>query len=143
MAYASSAYAQDSLAFNCIRTEKDYSENYELRIQPALSAQKAKIFLDDRDLDRIDEGGRQTVKSVVISNPSILIIIEAFFDPELLDGIAYPAGQVATQISLNQITGKLTKIETIEGGILGAHLGNGTKLTEELCTLKAGARQTR
>jgi hypothetical protein len=127
------AQAQVALVFNCTRTEKDYTENYELRIQPVTKTQKAKIFLDGRDLDRIDEDGRQTVKTVLIANPSILIIIEAFFDPEVMDGITYSAGKVSTEITINQTTGKLIKVETIQGGILGAHLGNGTKISEEHC----------
>ncbi|WP_293597978.1 MULTISPECIES: hypothetical protein [unclassified Polynucleobacter] len=127
------AQAQVAFVFNCTRTEKDYTENYELRIQPATKVQKAKVFLDGRDLDRMDEGGRQTVRTVVIARPNILITIEASFDPELIDGITYPAGKVATEISLNQVTGKLIKAETIQGGILGVHLGNGRKTTEEHC----------
>lgn len=125
--------AQDQLVFNCVRTEKDYIENYELRIQPATKTQKAKIFLDGRDLDRIDEGGHQAVKSVVISNPSLLITVEASFAPELIDDISYSAGKVDTQININQATGKFIKVETIHGGILGAHLGNGIKTSEEHC----------
>ena len=131
--YAFEAQAQAALVFNCTRSEKDYIENYEFRIQPVTKTQKAKIFLDDRDLDRMDESGRQTVKTVLIANPSILIIIEAFFDPEVMDGISYPAGKVSTEITINQTTGKLIKVETIQGGILGAHLGNGRKITEEHC----------
>ena len=127
------AQAQVALVFNCTRTEKDYTENYELRIQPVTKTQKAKIFLDGRDLDRMDEGGRQTVRTVVIASPNILITIEAFFDPELMGGISYPAGKVSTEITINQATGKLIKVETIQGGILGVHLGNGMKTTEELC----------
>jgi hypothetical protein len=127
------AQAQVALVFNCTRSEKDYIENYEFRIQPATKTQKAKIFLDGRDLDRMDESGRQTVRTVLIANPSILIIIEAFFDPEVMDGITYSAGKVSTEITINQTTGKLIKVETIQGGILGAHLGNGRKITEEHC----------
>ena len=119
--------------FNCTRTEKDYTENYELRIQPATKTKKAKLFLDGRDLDRMDEGGRQAVRTIVIASPNILITIEAFFDPEVIDGISYPAGKVATEIAINQTTGKLIKAETIQGGILGVHLGNGRKITEEHC----------
>lgn len=115
-------------------------ENYKLRIQPSTKSQKAKVYLDGRDLDRIDEGGRQLVKSVVIADPILLLAIEAFFDPELIDGIAYPAGKVSTQITINKVTGKLVKVESIQGGLLGVHLGNGSKTTEEHCVLLHGEK---
>ena len=61
---------------------------------------------------------------------------EAYFEPESLHGVAYPAGKVSTQITINRSNGKLIKVETIDGGILGAHVGNGTRITEEACQVR-------
>ena len=129
----STAYAVDSLLFDCQRVEKNYTEDYEMKIVPATSNQKAKIFLDDRDLDQSDANGTQVVKSIVINASTILISIQASFEPEVLNGITYSAGSVSTQINLNRNTGKLSKSEEIHGGILGANLGNGIHLSEETC----------
>jgi len=132
--------ASEALVFDCQRWEKDYSEKYIMKIVPSSSASKAKVYLDDRDLDRKDEGGYQTVTSVQFSAPAnILILMETRFEPELVDGITYPAGKVSTQITLNRTNGVLKKTDTIQGGILGANLGNGTHLSEELCMPKVGA----
>ena len=131
------AHAQDVFVFDCTRAEKDYTESYVLGLIPASQSQKAKIFLDDRDLDRKDDGGYQEVKSITFSGPNILMTIEARFDPELIDGITYPPGKVLTQLTLNQTTGKLKKVETIQGGLLGVHMGNGTKSTEESCVAQS------
>jgi hypothetical protein len=38
-----------------------------------------------------------------------------------------------TQMTLSRNTGVMKKVETINGGILGANLGNGTRVSEELC----------
>jgi hypothetical protein len=138
LAYPFSTHAQESYVFDCTRAEKDYIENYALAIVPASQGKKAKIFLDDRDLDRKDEGGYQEVKSIIFSGPSIVMTIEARFDPELIDGITYPAGKVLTQLTLNRNSGKLNKVETIQGGILGVHFGNGRKTSEEDCRPKIG-----
>ena len=126
-------WAADMLVFECKRSEKGYTEEYEMRIQLASGEQKAKIFLDDRDLDRADVYGTQTVKAVTVAQPNIFILIEASFEPEELMGVFYPAGTVSTKMSLNTTTGKLKKVENIQGGILGQTLGNGTFVTEELC----------
>ena len=127
------SWAADTLVFDCQRSEKGYTEEYEMRIQLASSEHKAKIFLDDRDLDRADGYGTQTVKAVTVAQPNIFILIEASFEPEELMGVFYPAGTVSTKMSLNTTTGKLKKVENIQGGILGQTLGNGTFVTEELC----------
>ena len=119
-----------------MRSEKDYVERYELKVLSATKDTKAKVMLDGRDLDRVSEDGRQSVKGVVISETSVLIAIDAHFDPEVLYGVAYPAGKVATQITINRSNGKLIKVETIDGGILGAHLGNGSRITEEACQVR-------
>ena len=138
MALSSSAFARAQLTFDCVRSEKDYVERYELRVLSATKDAKAKVMLDDRDLDRFSEDGRQSVKGVVISESNVLIAIEAHFEPKTLHGVAYPAGKVSTQITINRSNGKLIKVETIDGGILGAHLGNGTRISEEACQLRQG-----
>ena len=104
-----------------------------MKIIPAMANQKAKIYLDDRDLDQADANGTQVVKSIVINANTILMSIQARFEPEELGGVNYSAGTVSTQMNLNRSTGKLTKTEEIRGGILGANLGNGAHLSEETC----------
>lgn len=107
-----------------------------MKVVPATKTSKAKVFLDDRDLDQSDENGTQVVKSVVISPSSMLIMIDARFDTEVIQGVAYSAGSVKTQIILNRVTGILKKVEDIQGGILGATLGSGVHSSEELCRQK-------
>ena len=104
-----------------------------MKITLASKTQKAKIFLDGRDLDQSDAYGKQAVKSVTLARPNILIVIEASFEPETLMGVSYPAGTVSTNITLDPVTGKLKKVEIIQGGILGETMGNGTYLSEETC----------
>ena len=140
LSYPFAAHAKDVYAFDCTRVEKDYTETYAFTIIPSNKGQKAKVYLDDRDLDRKDEGGTQEVKTIFFVGPNIEVTIEARFPPELIDGITYPAGRVLTQIVLNQNTGKLKKVETIQGGILGVHLGNGTKTTEESCVAQTSLK---
>ena len=127
------AWAVDVLEFNCKRTEKNYTEEYEMKITLAAGPQKAKVYLDGRDLDQSDAFGSQVVKSVTLARPNILILIEAKFEPEEVMGVAYPAGNVITNISLDPVTGKFKKVEKIQGGILGATIGNGTHTSEETC----------
>jgi hypothetical protein len=122
-----------SIFFDCKRSEKDYVEEYGMKLVLASKTQKAKVFLDERDLDQSDAYGVQTVKSVTLARPNIFIVIEASFEPENLMGVSYPAGTVSTHITLDPVTGKLKKVEKIQGGILGASLGNGTYVTEESC----------
>lgn len=126
-------WAVDTMEFNCKRTEKGYTEEYQMKITLASGAQKAKVFLDDRDLDQSDAFGSQVVKSVTLARPNILILIEAKFQPEEVMGVAYPAGSVITNIALDPVTGKFKKVEKIQGGILGATIGNGTHTSEEIC----------
>jgi len=104
-----------------------------MKITLASKTQKAKVFLDDRDLDQSDVYGTQVVKSVTLARPNIFIVIEASFAPEEVMGTSYSAGTVSTHITLDPVTGKLKKVEKIQGGILGASLGNGTQVTEETC----------
>lgn len=107
-----------------------------MKVVPASGSQKAKVYLDHRDLDQSDSNGTQIIKSVVLSPAIILITVDAYFDPEVVHGVPYPAGKVLTQISLNRNSGQLKKVETIQGGILGVNLGEGTRVWEEQCTLK-------
>lgn len=123
------------MEFRCTRSEKDYTEEYDMKITLASGSQKAKVYLDDRDLDQSDESGKQLVKSVTLARPNIVILIEAHFEPEKIMDVAYPAGTVNTQITLDPITGKLKKVEKIQGGILGVAIGNGTHVSEESCVI--------
>ena len=129
------ACAVDVLEFNCKRSEKGYTEEYEMKLILASGSQKAKVFLDGRDLDQSDVFGTQVVKSITLARPNILIAIEAKFEPEEVMGVSYPAGTVQTNITLDPVTGKFKKVEKIQGGILGASIGNGTHTSEENCAL--------
>lgn len=129
------AWSVDVLEFQCKRTEKDYVEEYEMKLTLASGTQKAKVFLDGRDLDQSDAFGKQEVKSITLARPNILIAIEASFEPEEIMNVAYPAGKVSTLMTLDPVGGKLKKVEKIQGGILGATLGNGTHVSEEICLL--------
>jgi hypothetical protein len=129
------AWGVDVLEFNCKRTEKNYTEEYEMKMMLASGSQKAKLFLDGRDLDQSDAFGTQVVKSITLARPNILIAIEAKFEPEEVMGVSYPAGTVLTSITLDPVTGKFKKVEKIQGGILGATIGNGTHTSEETCAL--------
>ncbi|MES2586903.1 MAG: hypothetical protein V4536_08280 [Pseudomonadota bacterium] len=131
--YATSSLAADPLIFTCERSEKNYTEAYELKVIPASKNQKGKVFVDDRDLDRSDELGRQTIKNVLITESTILISVEAYFPPESFDGVSYGPGSAITAITINRSTGQLRKAETIRGGILSATLGEGTKTFQEQC----------
>ena len=104
-----------------------------MKMMLASGTQKAKVFLDGRDLDQSDALGTQVVKSITLARPNILILIEAKFEPEEVMGVSYPAGTVITNITLDPVTGKFKKVEKIQGGILGATIGNGTQATEEIC----------
>jgi hypothetical protein len=132
---SAAVWSIDVMEFHCTRMEKNYTEEYDMKITLASGSQKAKVYLDDRDLDQSDAYGKQIVKSITMARPNILILIEASFEPEKIMDVAYPAGTVSTQITLDPITGKLKKVEKIEGGILGATIGNGTHVSEESCAL--------
>ena len=132
--FAVPCWATEPLFFSCERSEKNYTEIYEFKVVPASKNQKAKVFIDDRDLDQSDESGRQTIKNVLITESTVLISMEAHFPPENFDGIQYGAGSVMTAIAINRSTGQLRKAETIKGGILSATLGEGTKTYQEQCT---------
>ena len=127
--------AAEPLVFSCERSEKNYTEQYELKVVPATNNQKAKVFVDDRDLDHASEMGRQNIKNVLITESTVLVSVEAYFPPESFDGIQYGAGSVITAITINRLNGQLRKAETIKGGILSATLGEGTKNYQEQCTV--------
>ena len=131
--YVAPSLAAEPLVFTCERSEKNYTETYELKVISALKHQKAKVFVDGRDLDQSDELGRQTVKNVLITESTVLISMEANFPPESFDGVQYGAGSVVTAITINRATGQLRKAETIKGGILSATLGEGAKTYQEQC----------
>ena len=137
------AWSIDVLEFNCQRAEKNYTEEYEMKMMLALGSQKAKLFLDGRDLDQSDAFGTQVVKSITLARPNILIAIEAKFEPEEVMGVSYPAGTVITNITLDPVAGKFKKVEKIQGGILGATIGNGTHTSEEVCSLAKPPYQTK
>jgi hypothetical protein len=126
--------AANFLSFSCERAEKTYAEKYDLKIIPATKSLKAKVYLDDRDLDHSDGYGRQWIKNVVITEATVLISMETAFPSESFDGIVYGMGSVVTVININRLTGQLRKVETVSGGILSATLGDGTKSYEEKCS---------
>ena len=132
---AVSALAAEPLVFTCERIEKNYTEVYELKISTSSNNQKAKVFVDGRDLERSDELGRQSIKNVLITEATLLISMETHFPPENFDGIQYGAGSVMTVITINRSSGQLNKVETIKGGILSLTLGEGTKTYQEKCTI--------
>ncbi len=132
---ADPALAAEPLVFSCARTENNYTEVYELKISPASKSQKAKVFIDGRDLDRSNEMGRQSIKNIVMDDSTVLISMEAYFPPEIFDGVQYGAGLVITLIAIQRSSGQLRKVETIQGGILSATLGEGTKTYQEQCAI--------
>ncbi len=129
--YAAPSLAAEPLVFTCERSEKNYTETYVLKVSPTSKTQKAKVFVDDRDLDQSNEFARQAVKSVLITESTVLISMESHFSPESFDGIQYGSGSVITVTTINRSTGQLRKAETIKGGILSATLGEGTKTYQE------------
>lgn len=100
---------------------------------------KGKVFLDGRDLDRQDLDSRQSVKSVFISKQKASYLLSTQFEAEVLEGVAYSAGSVISVVMIDRETGKLRKIDTIQGGILGKNLGEGTRADEEQCVASPNA----
>ena len=49
-----------------------------MQLTLASKTQKAKMFLDGRDLDQSDAFGKQEVKSIVLAKPNIFIAIKMF-----------------------------------------------------------------
>ena len=123
-----------TLSFICTRTERDFSETYELKMQSASSANsRPKVYLDGRDLDINRTDSRQFVKNVTITKQKASYLLITQFDAEVLEGISYSAGSVISIVTIDRETGRLRKLDTIQGGILGARLGDGTKSYEEQC----------
>jgi hypothetical protein len=124
----------NTLILMCTRTERDFSETYELKLQSISQATpNGKVYLDGRDLDMIGSDSRQFVKNVTITKQKASYLLSTQFDAEVLAGIAYSAGTVSSIVMIDRETGKLRKFDTIQGGILGANLGDGTKSYEERC----------
>lgn len=80
-----------------------------MKMMLASRSQKAKIFLDGRDLDQSDAFGTQVVQNITLSRPNILVSIEAKCATEELMGVSYPVDSVMTNIMLDPVTGKLKK----------------------------------
>jgi hypothetical protein len=126
----------ETLVFNCTRVERDFKEVYELKVStptPNSGAQKGKVYLDGRDLDRRGDGGNQTIKNVVISKDRISYLSDTHFEAEVFDGISYPPGSVLAVVILDRRSGRLRRVETVSGGILALSLGEGTKSYDEEC----------
>jgi hypothetical protein len=126
----------ETLVFTCTRVERDFKEIYELKVSlstPNAGAQKGKVYLDGRDLDRRGDGGTQTIKNVVISKDRISYLSDTHFEAEVFDGISYPPSSVLAVVILDRRSGRLRKIETVSGGILALSLGEGTKSYDEEC----------
>lgn len=96
-------------------------------------ALKGKVFLDGRDLDRTGVDGEQSVKNVLIAKQKASYLVDTKFEAEVLEGVAYSAGSVMSMVMIDRETGKLRKVDTIQGGILGKNLGDGTRSYEEQC----------
>jgi hypothetical protein len=90
--------------------------------------------LDGRDLDRLGEGGNQTIKNVVIEKDRVSYLSDTHFEAEEFDGVLYPPGSVVSVVIIDRRSGRLRRVETVSGGILALSLGEGTKSYEEECT---------
>ena len=133
---ASELFAE-TLILTCTRFERDFSETYELKmVTTGPGAPKGKVFLDGRDLDRTGADGQQSVKNLLISKEKASYLVDTKFEPEVLEGIAYSAGSVMSIVMIDRDTGKLRKVDTIQGGILGKNLGDGTRSYEEQCVAR-------
>lgn len=133
-----SASAQ-TLTFSCVRAERDYLETYELQVKAPFgnsSAQKGKVYLDGRDLDRQGADGSQTIKNVLITKDRVSYLSDTYFGAEVFDGVSYPPGSVTALVMIDRPSGKLRKVETVVGGILSSTLGEGTRVYEEQCALE-------
>jgi hypothetical protein len=124
----------ETLILTCTRIERDFSETYELKlVTEGPGALKGKVFLDGRDLDRAGVDSQQSVKNVLLSKQKASFLVSTQFAAEVLEGVAYSAGSVTSVVIIDRETGKLRKIDTIQGGILGKNLGEGTRSYEEQC----------
>ena len=127
-------------AFNCIRVEREMTEEYVLKVTSPeiLKGTKSKVYFDDRDLDQVSSGGRQEIKNVSITKDKISFLTDTSFPPEEFDGVRYGVGTVVSVTTINRVTGELKKIETIKGGILASTMGEGTKSYTEKCSAIKG-----
>jgi len=126
----------ETIAFTCVRSEGSYSEEYDLKIvlpDPKNPKAKAKVYLDERDLDQRDEQGYQEVKNVQVSKSTVSFLTDTYFESEVFDGVKYPPGTVVATTTIQRETGQLKRVETIKAGILAKTLGEGTKTYTEKC----------
>lgn len=141
--FTAPVFAQSG-TFNCTRVERDFSETYELQVQSATGsqpAQKGKVYLDGRDLDRVGTDGNQTIKNVLITKDRVSYLSDTHFEAEILEGVSYPPGFVTSIVIIDRASGKLRKVDTIVGGILASSLGEGTHSHEEQCAPLNTAKQ--
>ena len=132
--FIASELLAETLTLTCTRVERDFSETYELKLVTAgPGAAKGKVFLDGRDLDRAGADGQQSVKNVFISKQKASYLLSTQFEAEVLAGVVYSAGSVMSVVIVDRETGKLRKVDTIQGGILGKNLGDGARSYEEQC----------
>ena len=137
LAIFSSAISAETLSFNCIRAERDMTEEYVLKVAwptEGSKSTKGKVYFDERDLDQVSSGGLQEIKNVSITKDKISFLTDTSFPPEEFDGVRYGAGTVVSLTTINRVTGELKKIETIKGGILASTMGEGTKSYTEKCS---------
>ena len=126
----------ETIAFTCVRSEGAYSEEYDLKIvlpDPKNPKAKAKVYLDERDLDQRDEQGYQEVKNIQVSKSTVSFLTDTYFESEVFDGVKYPPGTVVATTTIQRETGQLKRVETIKAGILAKTLGEGTKTYTEKC----------
>ena len=126
----------ETIAFTCVRSEGAYSEEYDLKIvlpDPKNPKAKAKVYLDERDLDQRDEQGYQEVKNVQVNKSTVSFLTDTYFESEVFDGVKYPPGTVVASTTIQRETGQLKRVETIKAGILAKTMGEGTKTYTEKC----------
>ena len=132
--FIASELLAETLILNCTRVERDFSETYELKlVTSGPGTSKGKVYLDGRDLDRSGLDSQQSVKNVMLSKQKASYLLSTQFEAEVLEGVAYSAGSVMSVVMIDRETGKLRKVDTIQGGILGKNLGDGTRSYEEQC----------
>ena len=137
----STLVSAETLSFKCVRVERDFTEEYILRlVAPTTDSigSKGKVYFDERDLDQVGSGGLQEIKNVSITKDKILFLTDTSFPPEEFDGVRYGVGTVVSVTTINRVTGELKKIETIKGGILASTMGEGTKSYTEKCSAIKG-----
>jgi len=134
LCFIASELLAETLILTCTRVERDFSETYELKLVTAgPGTSKGKVYLDGRDLDRSGLDSQQSVKNIMLSKQKASYLLSTQFEAEVLEGVAYSAGSVMSVVIIDRETGKLRKVDTIQGGILGKNLGDGTRSYEEQC----------